>query len=105
MGYRAGDSYCCLFVSWLSDGSAGNADFLPVATANHNGIDDATFVLTVTNIDAGRYKITGTIPGTYVGGDVINTTVVSTVQGILSKSIPDTQVIDRLPPHIAVFWS
>jgi hypothetical protein len=97
MGYRAGDAYTILFPTTIAGGAAGNADSLPVATANKNGTDDGTFTLTVANLDAGRYKATGTIPAGYVGGDVLNVTVAATIGGTATKARVDAQVIDRPP--------
>lgn len=77
-----------------STGAAVNADTLPVATANHNGTDDGAFTLTVTNIDAGRYKIAGTVPSGYAGGDVVNITVAATCSSIAGKAVVDTFGID-----------
>jgi hypothetical protein len=58
------------YVAWDNSadaGAAGDADSPPVATANHNGTDDAAFILTVTSLGAGtgRYVIAGTVPGGY----------------------------------------
>lgn len=74
-------------------GAAQNADSLPVATANHNGTDDGAFILTVLNLDTGRYKITGTVPA-YSKSDVLNVSVAATVAAIAGKAIVDTQIID-----------
>ncbi len=94
MGYRAGDAYYKEFTT--SDpmtGAADDATGTPVATPNHNGTDDGAFTLTVTHIDTGRYKITGTIPA-YAGGDVLNVTVAATVGGVAGKAVVDTQGIE-----------
>jgi hypothetical protein len=71
-----------------------NADSLPVATANRNGADDDAFVLAVANLDAGRYKVSGTIPSGYAGADVLNVSVAATVGGVAGKAVIDTQVIE-----------
>lgn len=93
--YKPSDPFYKVFTtSSPSTGAAVNADSLPVATANHNGADDGAFTLTVTNIDAGRYKITGTVPSGYVKGDVVNVTVAATVSTIAGKATVDTFTID-----------
>jgi hypothetical protein len=93
--YKPGDAYYKEFVtSSPATGAAVNADSLPVATANHNGADDSGFALTVTNVDTGRYKITGTVPGGYAKGDVFNVSVAATVGGVAGKAVVDTQQID-----------
>lgn len=95
MSYKPADSYYKLFTtSSPSTGAAVNADSLPTATANHNGADDSSFTLTVTNVDTGRYKITGTIPSGYSSGDVVNIEVSATVSAIAGKAIVDTFVLD-----------
>ena len=93
--FRPGDSFYGEFTTANpSTGAAANADSLPVATANHNGSDDASFVLTVANIDTGRYKITGTVPGGYAKGDVVNITVAATCSGVAGKARVDGFTID-----------
>ena len=95
MSYKPNDPYYAEFCTQRFDtGAATNADALPVATANHNGTDDAGFVLTVTNIDAGRYKVTGTIPNTYAKGDVVSVSVAATVNSVAGKGIVDSFVLD-----------
>lgn len=86
--YKPGDAYYSEFTtSSPSTGAATNADSLPVATANHNGTDDGTFALTVTNVDTGRYKITGTIPVGYAEGDDVSVSVAATVSSVAGKAI------------------
>lgn len=75
-------------------GAAANADSTPTATANRNGTDDGSFALTVTNIDAGRYKITGTVPSGYLKGDVVNVSVAATCSAVAGKAVVDTFVVD-----------
>ncbi|MFG0247642.1 MAG: hypothetical protein ACF8OB_02055 [Phycisphaeraceae bacterium JB051] len=71
-------------------GQASNADILPTAIATRNGTDDASFVLTVTNLATGRYKITGNVPANYVNGDVVQIVVNAQV-----ASTSDTAIIDH----------
>jgi len=79
LGYRPNDAYYKEFTTANpTTQAAADADSLPVATGNHNGLDDIAFVLTVIKLDTGRYKITGTIPSGYVGGDTINVSVAAT---------------------------
>jgi len=90
MLYRPGDSYFTEFTTQrLETGVATDADSLPVATANKNGTDDGSFTLTVTNLDTGRYKITGTVPGGYTAGDKVVVTVAATVNGVAGKARVD----------------
>lgn len=99
MFYATGQSYCKEFVtSHPTTGAATNADSLPVATANRNGTDDAAFSLTVTNIDAGRYKITGTVPA-YSDNDVVNVSVAATVNAIAAKGIVDTFTVKTVSTY------
>ena len=93
--YKPSDSYFKEFTTANpTTGAAANADSLPTATANHNGADDSSFSLTVTNIDTGRYKITGTVPGGYAKGDVVNVTVAATCSSIAGKACVDTFIVD-----------
>lgn len=95
MSYKPGDTYYNEFtVQTPSTGAAVNADSLPVATANHNGTDDATFTLTVTNLDTGRYKISGTIPTGYAAGDTVTPTIAATVGGVTGKLSLGSFVLD-----------
>lgn len=93
--YKPSDPYVKEFItSNPGTGAAANADSTPVATANHNGTDDGSFTLTVTNIDAGRYKVTGTVPSGYAAGDVVNVSVAATCSTIAGKAVIDTFLVD-----------
>jgi hypothetical protein len=97
MQRKPGDAYSTEFTtSNPTTGAAANADSLPVATANHNGTDDGTFsaALTVTNLDTGRYKITGTVPSGYAAGDTVTVTVAATCGGVAGKAKVDTFGVD-----------
>jgi hypothetical protein len=93
--YKPSDAYYKEFTTANpTTGAAANADSLPTATANHNGTDDGSFTLTVTNLDTGRYKITGTVPSGYVKGDVVNVSVAATCSSVAGKAVVDTFSID-----------
>lgn len=95
MAYDPGSAYYKEFATANpTTGAAQNADTTPTATANHNGTDDGSFTLAVTNVTTGRYKITGTVPGGYAAGDVINVSVAATVASIAGVAIVDTQVLN-----------
>jgi len=95
MSYKPSDSYYGEFTTQnFNTGVATDASSLPVATATQNGTDDATFTLTVTNMDTGRYKITGTIPAGYSSGDSVQISVAATVGGVSGKAVIDSFVID-----------
>jgi hypothetical protein len=96
MTYGPGDSYYAEFtLRDPLDGGSADADATPVATANRNGTDDATFALTVTNLDTGRYKVTGTVPAGYAFGDTVIVTVAATVAGISEKAVLSHDVLDQ----------
>ena len=99
MGYRPGDSYTALFTTTVAGGAAGNADSLPTVVANHNGTDDSTFTaaLTVANLDAGRYSVTGTVPAGYAGGDTVTIVAVAVIGGVTVKLPVSRDILDRLP--------
>jgi hypothetical protein len=95
MSYRPGDTFYGEFTTCnAATGAAQDADGLPVATATRNGADDAAFALTVTNLDTGRYKVSGTIPATYAKGDSLQVSIAATVGGIAGKAVIDSLVLD-----------
>lgn len=105
MSYKPSDTYHGEFVtSSPTTGAATNADSLPVATANHNGTDDGTFVLTVTPLATGRYGVSGTIPSGYGSGHVVNVSVAATVGGVGGVAVVDTFLVDtkRLSDTLSV---
>lgn len=85
--YRPGDTVYAEFITSSSTGAATNADSLPTGTVNKNGTDDGAVTVTVTNIDAGRYKATYPIPATYQVGDVCILTVSATVSSVVGKAM------------------
>ncbi len=87
MDYKPGDTVYAEFCTQVfATGVATNADSLPTGTVNRNGTDDGAVTVTVTNLDAGRYKASFAVPATYVPGDVLNLTVAATVSTIAGKS-------------------
>jgi len=89
--FVAGASYYSEFTTaHPTTQAATDADSLPTATATKNGADDATFTLTATKIDTGRYKITGTIPAGYSVGDQVQVSVAATVNAIAGKAVVDS---------------
>lgn len=95
MSYKPGDSYSTVFsTSSPSTGAAINSDATPTAIANRNGTDDGSFVLAVTNLTTGRYKVTGTIPIGYVNGDAIAVSIAATVSSVAGISIVDRFQLD-----------
>lgn len=95
MIYKPLSSFFCEFITTNPlTGTVQNADSLPVAIAVKNGNDDASFSLTVTNIDTGRYKVTGTVPSSYSAGDRVQIVVSATISGISGKAIIDNFQID-----------
>lgn len=83
--YQPGSAVVIEFVTNSATGAAANADALPVGTLVRNGIDDVTAV-TVTNVDAGRYKASCTIPSWTIG-DAISVSIAATIGGIAAKEI------------------
>ncbi len=84
--YGPGSTVWREFITSTSTGAATNADSLPTGTLNQNGTDVGTTV-TVTNIDAGRYKATFTIPTTYSPGDEVCCTISATVSTVVGKAV------------------
>jgi hypothetical protein len=75
------------FITSTAAGAATNADSLPTGTVNKNGTDDGAVSVTVTNIDAGRYKATFTVPATYLPGDTVTLTIAATVSSVAAKAV------------------
>lgn len=95
MSYKPGDSYVVEFTtSNPNTGAAVNADSPPTATADFDGSGTGAMALTVASLDAGRYKASGTIPGTRVKGDTLNVSVAATVAGVAGKAVVDRVVLD-----------
>lgn len=95
MSYRPGDSYYGEFTTCNpATGAAQNADAPPAATATRNGADDAGFALTVSNLDSGRYRVSGTVPAGYARGDSVQISVAATVAGVSGKAVIDAFVAD-----------
>ena len=99
MIYKPGDTYYGEFITSDDRGVAVNADALPVATVRKNAADDGTSPtgwtnsLIVTNIDTGRYQVTGTIPVGYSADDVIRISIAATVDGEAGKAVIDTFIL------------
>jgi hypothetical protein len=88
-----GGPYYVEFVTTSSTGAAVNADSTPTVTMNHNGSDDGTFSITVTALDTGRYKGTGTVPASYLPGDYVWASVAATIGGVAAKAVADKFVV------------
>ena len=92
--YKPSDGYYSGFVTASpATGAATNADALPVATAGFSGPGAGSMPLTVTNLDTGRYRITGMIPPGRVKGDVLVVSVAATVGGVAGKAIVGSHVL------------
>ena len=83
MPVAAGSAYYVEFITCSSiTGAAVNADSLPTAVATRNGVDDASFSLAVANMDAGRYKVSGTVPSGLRRATAVQVGVAATVASI-----------------------
>jgi chorismate mutase len=90
MLYRSGDSYYAMFCTQRFDtGAAADASSTPVVTVSRNGTDDSSFVLAVARIATGRYTISGSVPASYLPGDVIQVSVAATVAGASGQAVVD----------------
>jgi hypothetical protein len=95
MMLKPSDAYTAQFTTQHPDtGVATDADSLPTATVTHNGTDDGAFTLTVTNMDTGRYKLTGIVPVSYAPGDIVQVTVNATLASTAATAIVDQFTID-----------
>ncbi len=83
-------TFVALFTLRNPDGSGlVNADDTPTVIANLNGVDsvgDGSWVLTVSNIETGRYKFSGTVPD-YADGDILSFVIAATVNGVTEKIV------------------
>lgn len=96
MSYRPNDLYVQEFtVAHPTTGEATNATSLPVAIANYNAEDDEDFILTVANLDTGRYVITGVIPDTYEPGGIVNIGIIAVCGGVTAKAVVASFMMDR----------
>lgn len=94
---KPGDSITTEFITSSSTGAATNADSLPTAVLSRNGSDDGAVTVTVTNIDAGRYKSAFTIPSTYAAGDELVLIASYTVSTVAQKQKAwESQLADQL---------
>lgn len=91
MDYLPGTTYYGEFTtSHPLSGGATDADSPPTALASRDGVDDPSFVLTVSHLDTGRYAVSGVIPSTYLAGDQVSIVAGATVGGILGTEVIDT---------------
>jgi len=102
--FAPGQQYYTTFTTQKVDtGMSVNADYLPVATAIHNGVSDPNFALTVTNQSLGLYMVSGTIPNTYVRGDAVQIYVWASVGGVVGKSVVSDFVVGGAPTFGQVY--
>lgn len=93
--FKANSAFVVEFVTSSATGAAVDADTIPVVTLARNGVDDTSVGMTVTKIDTGRYKASGTLPQAYTGGDSIAISVAATIGGIAAKDVINNGVVDR----------
>lgn len=93
---KPGSSYYTEFCTQRFDtGQASNADSLPVATVNKNGVDDGSSPsgwnsgIAVTGIATGRYVVTGTVPTGYNPGDIISINIDAVVNSVTGSAVID----------------
>jgi hypothetical protein len=97
--FRPGDSISVEFVvSNPSTGAAVNADALPTTVVVHNGTDTGAVSLTVTNVDTGRYLVSGTVPGGWLDGDTLNIVAEYAVSAVAMKKVLISDVIRIADP-------
>jgi hypothetical protein len=95
----SGSYYTEFCTQRFDTGTATNADALPVATVMKNGVDDGisptawSTGITITGIDAGRYRITGTVPTSYTPGDIIDISVQAVVNSVTGKGVVDEFIV------------
>jgi hypothetical protein len=96
MAKKPGDPFSFQFTtSSPTTGALANADSLPTGKQVHNGVDDSTNAVTITNVSTGVYKATGTILGSYVSGDDFQVRINATVGGVSSGGLHDYGALDK----------
>ncbi|HEY5312082.1 MAG TPA: hypothetical protein VIK18_06165 [Pirellulales bacterium] len=97
MSYKPNDNYYGLVTTRRIDtGALADADSMPTAAAYRNGSFDPNFALSVASLGAGSggYTISGTIPGDYQKGDVVQIVATATVNSVTDASPIDSLVLD-----------
>jgi hypothetical protein len=94
MTYKPGDTYIDFFTTEGADGASQNADSLPSARMVHNGADDGSVTLTVTNVSTGYYKVSGAIPSGYSRGDKLAVRIAASIAGVATKAVLGSFVLD-----------
>lgn len=93
--YKPGDTYARYFTtSDPATGAATDADSLPTVAAYHAGSGTGAFAPAVAKVATGLYSVTGTIPGTFAAGDVVNLVLAAVVGGVTGKMPLDSFVLD-----------
>lgn len=83
---KPGDVYRGAFATNGTSGSTP-ADSLPTAVVNHNGSDDTTVAVTVSQISSSaRYNFNLTVPSGYAAGDFVVVWLTAVVGGITNVS-------------------
>lgn len=94
MALKPGDAFAFQFVTTDDAGALTDADSLPTGTIVRNGTDDATPTVTVANVSTGVYRASGTLPGTYAAGDVVQVRLNATVGAVASGGTESLGVLD-----------
>lgn len=104
MQLKPGDLFVGQFVTVNGSGALTDADSTPTADVTREGTIDGGVTPTVTKMSTGRYKVTFTVPTTYVVGDIVNVTALY-VMSTVNKIVPvqtfsiDSHIAD-VPPAI-----
>lgn len=84
-----------------ADGALSNADSLPTGALLENGDDDEAVTVTVSNVSAGIYKWSCTVPSDYTAGTLLEIQITATlntvaVGGVVWSDTVDTQYLKNL---------
>jgi hypothetical protein len=85
MSYRPGDTYYTQIIINNVSGTPTNANPLPIARLVNNGLDDLSASAFVSNLDFGRYIISGVIPPAYSPGNSVGVIYSGLANGIQFK--------------------
>jgi len=97
MGLKAGSYWTATFFTKNpTTGAAQNADTTPTLTWQRNGVPDPNVppTLTITNPATGQYDVSGIVPTTYAGGDMVQVSAAATVATVTSSQTVSQFILD-----------
>lgn len=97
MIFYPGATFITEFTLSDAEGAAVDADTTPTVMAARNGVDDATWLFTVTNVALSRYRVSTTIPLVYLPGDILTIVGTALVGGVTATAVIDEFILGTPP--------